>query len=795
VILPSSVRVAMAAWLASVLAAVTILPLVQGQGWFLDVALIAALTGGAGLAVRRVTTAAHVVVGVQVLVWVVAVCMIFLNRTAWLGVLPGPDAVESGQQLFAQGLRVMHHAAPPVSDTAGVVFVTAGGLSLVALGVDVLAVTVRRPAVAGLPLLAVYCVPVAILRDGLGWPLFLLAGAGFLLLVAVDSVDRVQAWGRVLSGSTSSRSSLGMVFSGARRLAGVSLALAVILPLLVPGIGDRVLTGSGTGTGPGDGTVTVLNPLLRLRQDLGARDDTPLLTYTTTMTSPQPLRVVVDDEFRGDVWQPSAGEVPRDNKVQNSAPRPEGLGPDVPLKQEQTRVTVSSLAQNYLPVPFPWRKIDVPGNWIFDAKSQVVLGEGATSRGLQYTVDHYTVQATPDQLRAAAEPDAAVLQRYTALPGDLPNEIRRLATLHGGTTGTAYDKAVRLRDWLRTFQYSEQAPGDGTTDSGSSAVLAFLTEKRGYCVHFASAMAVMARTLDIPARVVVGFLPGTQRANGTWTVTLRDAHAWPELYFQGYGWVRFEPTPPARTAGVPDLVESNQATAPLPSASASASVPDATPSASANSRLPKEEQVDGSAAGDVTGVSPWHRVVGVLTSPWTYAALAVLLALSLPMVVLALARRARWRRAGTRAARAEAALDELGERLADVGVPLSAARTPRGMREWLVGAEHVPPDRTGPLDRLVAELEAARYAPPGGTGLDAQELRADVKAVARIVAEQVPAGRRRLARLLPPSGVALLTGAASRADAAVEGAGERAAGRVGSVGEEVRKLVGPGRRR
>jgi uncharacterized membrane protein YhaH (DUF805 family) len=166
--------------------------------------------------------------------------MIFLNRTAWLGVLPGPDAIDSGQELFAQGIRVMHRSAPPVSATAGVVFVTAAGLSLVALLVDVLAVTVRRPAVAGLPLLAVYCVPAAVLSDGLGWPLFLLAGAGFLLLVAVDSVDRVQAWGRVLSGSTSSRSSLGMVFAGARRLAGVSLALAVVLPLLVPGVGERV---------------------------------------------------------------------------------------------------------------------------------------------------------------------------------------------------------------------------------------------------------------------------------------------------------------------------------------------------------------------------------------------------------------------------------------------------------------------------------------------------------------------------------------------------------------------------
>ena len=148
-------------------------------------------------------------------------------------------------------------------------------------------------------------------------------------------------------------------------------------------------------------------------------------------------------------------------------------------------------------------------------------------------------------------------------------------------------------------------------------MLQFLKVKRGYCVHFASAMAVMARTLDIPARVVVGFLPGTRGANGTWTVSLRDAHAWPELYFQGSagsGSSRRRRRAPraCRTSS-----RATRRTVPLPSSSASTSVPDTTPSASANSRLPKEEQVDAGAAGDVTAPSLSQRVMGALTSPWT----------------------------------------------------------------------------------------------------------------------------------------------------------------------------------
>ena len=788
--LPSSVRTALAAWLASVLAAATVFPLVQGQGWFVDVALLAALTGGAGLAVRRVTSSPPVVVGVQLLVWAVAMCMVFLNRTAVFGIVPGPEAVTNVQQLVAQGLRVMHQAAPAVPATAGVVFVTAGGLSLVALLVDVLAVTVRRPAVAGLPLLAVYCVPAAVLRDALGWPLFVVAGAGFLLLVAVDSVDRVQAWGRVLSGAGgSARSSLGMVFAGARRLAGVTLALAVVLPLLVPGIGERALTG---GSGKGPGTVTVLNPLLRLRQDLADRSGAVLMTYTTTSKVPQPLRVVVDDDFRQDTWQPTSGQVPRDNKVQNGAGRPQGLGADVPTQGATTTISVRGLAQNNLPLPVPWKQIQVQGSWLFDADSQVVVGEGVTTQNLTYTVDHYQVLATPEQLRSAPAPDPEIVKRYTPLPDGLSSEVLRLAAAHSDQGGNDYDKAVQLRDWLRTFTYSEQFPGDGTYDSSGDAILQFIKLKRGYCVHFASAMAVMARSLGIPARVAVGFLPGSRGSDGTWSVSLKDAHAWPELYFQGYGWIRFEPTPAARTSGVPDLADRNAALTPGPAPSASASAAGPTPSTSLNSKIRPDGRDANDAGGDIAEPSFASRVGGVATSPWTLGTVLVLLLAGLPMVALALTRRRRWRRAQTRAARAEAALDELGERLADLGVPLSAARTPRGVRQYLVGAEFVAADRTGPLDRLVAELEAARYAPPGGDGPGAAVLRSDVKAVAHDVAGQVGPGRRRLARWLPASGLALLTGAARRADVSVENAGERAATQVG---KEVRRLVGAGKGR
>ena len=77
-----------------------------------------------------------------------------------------------------------------------------------------------------------------------------------------------------------------------------------------------------------------------------------------------------------------------------------------------------------------------------------------------------------------------------------------------------------------------------------------LRDHKGYCEQFASAMAMMARVVGIPSRVSVGFLPGEQDEDG-WKVSIRDMHAWPELYFANYGWVRFEPTPASVTGTAP----------------------------------------------------------------------------------------------------------------------------------------------------------------------------------------------------------------------------------------------------
>jgi transglutaminase-like putative cysteine protease len=114
--------------------------------------------------------------------------------------------------------------------------------------------------------------------------------------------------------------------------------------------------------------------------------------------------------------------------------------------------------------------------------------------------------------------------------------------LAGGAT-TPYAAAIRLESWFRNdggFQYDEQPP----LDYKNPPLVAFLKSKRGYCQHYAGAMALMLRYLGIPARVAAGFTSGRyDYDHGVWNVTDHDAHDWVEVWFAGYGWLPFDPTP------------------------------------------------------------------------------------------------------------------------------------------------------------------------------------------------------------------------------------------------------------
>ncbi|MGQ9767644.1 MAG: transglutaminase domain-containing protein [Anaerolineae bacterium] len=171
----------------------------------------------------------------------------------------------------------------------------------------------------------------------------------------------------------------------------------------------------------------------------------------------------------------------------------------------------------------------------------------------RYTVLSLAVQPDAATLRQAGELyPAAITSLYLQLPAELDPRLAALAAEWTAAAATPYDRAVALETALHSLPYTLDVP---PPPPGREVVAWFLFDlRRGYCDYFATAMAVLARLSGIPARLAVGYAAGDYDApSDTYVVTELNAHSWPELYFPGIGWVRFEPTPAQPT---PPRVES-----------------------------------------------------------------------------------------------------------------------------------------------------------------------------------------------------------------------------------------------
>ncbi|MSQ12458.1 MAG: DUF4129 domain-containing protein [Dehalococcoidia bacterium] len=180
----------------------------------------------------------------------------------------------------------------------------------------------------------------------------------------------------------------------------------------------------------------------------------------------------------------------------------------------------------------------------YPADVVAVVSKSQIERGEAYTVVSLVSVASLAELNSAntAYP-GWVLDRYLQVPESLPFRVRLLARQVTGNAVTPFEKAFAIEEYLRsTMTYDTQVAAPPPTADGVDHFL--FESQRGYSDYFASAMVMMARTLDLPARLVGGYAPGSydQEAN-RFVVRDKDSHTWPELYFPGYGWVEFEPTP------------------------------------------------------------------------------------------------------------------------------------------------------------------------------------------------------------------------------------------------------------
>jgi len=489
------------------------------------------LIGATAVVAVALTTAlafARVFVGHGILATVVsaaacavAIAILVFPDSSWFG-LPSAQtfhlAVAAAGQI-GQEAKIQIAPTQPLAPLmmAGVVAVWAAVFSMHAL-----AVRTGSPLLGLLPPISLLAFADTVLEDTVKPQygiFFLIAG---LCLVFSDGLRRVQGWGPVWGLSASAprgrRWSLG---SGARRMGLACVAAAVLAPIVLPGFGSKAVIDLSSSTGNG------LNPLVSIRVQ------SPVAAY---------WRTVALDSFDGTTWRPEPSQDPVQIQPQISIAAP-GLSPSVTIGQrfDQQFTVTHDLGSQWLPAAYPPTTVTSDVSLRYDVSSLSLSADGPLRTGTGYAVTSSVVEPTPDQLDQVVFPRPAQDIRYTELPKDLPPSIADLARAWTQAQPNDYRKILAIQDHLRSFTYDTNvAPRDDAL-----SMIDFLTvTKRGFCQQFASSMAVMLRTLGIPARVAVGFTPGTF-APGTDTrvVTTSDYHAWVEVLFPTYGWLAFEPTP------------------------------------------------------------------------------------------------------------------------------------------------------------------------------------------------------------------------------------------------------------
>ncbi|MFE1168996.1 transglutaminaseTgpA domain-containing protein [Nocardiopsis sp. NPDC058789] len=762
--------------LVSMLAALPLLGgLIRGEGWWGPaVVLMVAVTLVSAL-YRLTGRTSFPVPFLQLVVAALLFTPILTPGTGFLGVVPTSATVERAWVLFEQGVNSINTSTPPIPTTTGLQLIVALTFLVFMMTADFLAVTARCPGMVGGLVLALIVVPLAVNGAGLSWAQAAVCAAGYVSLLATDMWVRGREWGvRVPDGHTpGSRFAAGAAQLGTVVVAAsVAILVALSLPLMVPSLRTDAVHTMADGVEFGaSGSVTTTHPLVSLRRDLAASSDRTVLTYRSDAEAPDYLRTYVLDEFGGENWTMSPVHTGRDSALGNPLPLPPGWSRDS-AASVTTEVTMASDAPGteFLPLPYPARSVDVTGDWYVDPDTLMVFSTDTPPSGFGFTVESAENNPEARDLADAGQP-TGLSSDLLDLPSDLDGRVQELTDSLTADADSAYGRALALQDFFTggDFTYDLSPPA---VPNGADPLSHFLLDDRvGYCEQFAGAMAVMARQADIPARVAVGYTAGQQRGDGQWSVSVGDAHAWPELYFEGSGWVRFEPTPASSqgqgTASVPEYAggdgvpEGTPDPAPSPSDSPEPSQsPEDDPSASPSEAASPTPEEDEEESGD-SGASASEDGAGSGAAPWWPVAaglLGGLLLLAAPALVRSVIR---WSRRAAVAsggvAAAHTAWRELRDTCLDLGVEWTLTESPRATAARLgtvrPDGTSLPSEAHAAVWRLALAEEAARYAPDPGDvqHTDGARIAADLATARSGAHGTATRGDRWRALLLPRS--------------------------------------------
>jgi transglutaminase-like putative cysteine protease len=652
---------------ACVLVSSVLLPLFIDILWFVIAAGAVIAVAGAGALTRLRTLPVSVCLAAGLVGLLLYLNLIFEVRHSLLLVIPTPDSLSRLWHLAGTGLHDANRYAPPAPDRPGLLLLAVGGVGITAVLTDLIAVRLRSTALAGLPLLVLFTVPVAMNapHSQLATVLvFGLSGAGYLAMLSADGRERIRVWGRLVSlwrsaprygrapGGTGSDGpgerrpgpDTRALAAAGRRVGLASIVLALCAPLIVPGLHASKLFSSGPGIGGtgGDGggqSLTLPSALNQAVAQLHETQPRALFTYSTNATQSQQaseaeyFRQYVFDSLGDKGWKVdnwAARSVPV-----SSIPGPTGLSG---LPAPQTIRTIVRAGKDlrgpgsqptFLPLPYPAIQVTAPGKWLVDP-DRMVYSTSDSIVDQTYSVTSVVVDPSQAQLQAVPG-----LVRTAELAPDLQlppayrtSALKKLAASNTAGQTTEFAKVNALATWLSGPQFTYSL-ASAQLSSAQSLVNFLAKGKSGFCVQYAYAMTVLTRLLGIPARFIVGYTAGTRLKDGSYVVKNTDSHAWTEVYFPSMGWIRFEPTPAGQgTANTPDYMTGGARNGP------GGGAPPAVSETQNPSALKTPPPVGGLGTKTIRPDTAGGGLVGPAKragTPWTAVALAVIAALVLAL--------------------------------------------------------------------------------------------------------------------------------------------------------------------
>lgn len=708
----------------------------------------AALSHGLGWACRRLrlnAVTATITSGIGLIVFL---AWVLEPQTTTFG-LPGADTWSAIQTDLSAAWNQFARVVAPTPTTSGFTLATATGAWLAAWLADLFAFRARVRVEALIPSFTVFLFGAMLGTDRHRVALAALYfGAVLAFMLTADPADLAPGHAWLGTPSTQwSRRGRRLVRGGWDwHRSGAIIGLAAVAGALVigprlPGATAEALVSWKDKDKSAKGSRITVSPLVDIRGRLVNQPNTEV--FSVASTDAAYWRLTSLDHFDGTIWS-SRGSYQRAHG--DLADGVTTGGAEAALRQE---FTITALSSIWLPAAFrPARLVSRVGGLRYDADTASLLTDQPTSDMLHYVVESSRPRLSAEQLAGVDQViPPAVATRYLALPPSFPGSVAAQARRAVAGAGSPYAMAKALQDWFRTnFSYNLDIPAG----HGDRAMQEFLARREGYCEQFAGTYAAMARSLGIPARVAVGFTAGTRDDKGNFRVSGRNAHAWPEVYLSGYGWVAFEPTPGRGQPGAESytgVAPVNDAGSPQPEGGTGATQPTVTTAPAVTPTTVAGGKSLGASTTPATTPSR-HSKSRAISPAWFVAILLAMPTAGGGAVVAAKAirRRRRWAQAASPAAQVLAAWHDADDALGMLGLSRLHTETPAeharrfvaaGRATRYANAQEAVAISTTSLAELAQDVTEATWSSDG--------LAESVAARARSAAGAVTAGLRKMA--------------------------------------------------